>query len=137
MTNGPILGGTVPLADILAEFSTEDRSEIRRHADHLIQESRTISQFRRETGMTQAELAAALETSQAYVAKLEGKTAADMQVSTIARIAEALGGQVKVVVSLPGRPDATLAMPTFVRRKKAARAEAKGSVTSKARLASA
>jgi transcriptional regulator with XRE-family HTH domain len=137
MTDGPILGGTVPLAEILSEFSTEDRSEIRRHADHLIQESRTIAQFRRETGMTQAELAAALETSQAYVAKLEGKPAADMQASTIARIAEALGGQVKVVVSLPGKPDAILAMPTFVRRKKATRAKAEGGVTLKSRLASA
>lgn len=137
MMEEPMPGAAVPLADILAEFSAEDQIDICQHADRLIQESRTIAQFRHETGMTQAELAAALDTSQAYVAKLEGKAATDMQVSTIARIAAALGGQVKVVVSLPGKPDATLAMPTFVKRKKAIRTKSKTSATQKPRFASA
>lgn len=118
MTNDAQPGSTVPLADILAEFSAADQAGIRAHADHLIQESRTLAQLRRDMGMTQAELAQALDTSQAYVAKLERKPSADMQVSTIARIAAALGGQVKLVVSLPGKPDATIAIPALGARKK-------------------
>lgn len=121
MTKDAQRGTIVPLTDILAEFSPGDQAEIQAHADLLVQESRTLAQFRRDMGMTQAELAQALETSQAYVAKLERNPSADMQVSTIARIASALGGKVRIVVSLPGRPDATFAMPAAGPRKKAAR----------------
>ncbi|WP_407528601.1 helix-turn-helix domain-containing protein [Methylobacterium oryzisoli] len=136
MTNGTKPGATVPLADILADFSAEDQAEIRMQADRLIQESRTLAQFRREMGMTQAELADALETSQAYVAKLEGKPTADMQVSTIARIAAALGGEVKVVVSLPGRPDATLSIPPAIKGRKSVRRKTKADTDAKMRSAS-
>ncbi|MCJ2141750.1 helix-turn-helix domain-containing protein [Methylobacterium sp. E-066] len=128
-------GTPVPLADILAEFSTEDQAEIHAHADQLIQESRTLAQFRRDVGLTQAELAQALETSQAYVAKLERNPSADMQVSTIARIASALGGEVRIVVSLPGKPDATFAIPTPGPRKTAGATKKASKPTAKVRIA--
>lgn len=121
MTDVAKPGTRMPLADILAEFSAEEEADIRAHADDLIQESRTLAQFRREVGMTQAELAQALDTSQAYVAKLERNPSAAMQVSTIARIASALGGEARIVVSLPGKPDATFDIPAPGARKKSVR----------------
>jgi transcriptional regulator with XRE-family HTH domain len=118
-------GTTIPLDQILAEFSPVDQAEIRKHAAELVRESRTIAQFRREVGMTQAELARVLDTSQAYIAKIEKPSPSGTQISTITRVAAALGGEWKIVVSLPGRPDTVLALPKPEERPKRPRARTK------------
>ena len=125
MTDEAPPGTAVPLDQILAGFSQADQAEIREHAAELVQESRTIAQFRREVGMTQAELARALDTSQAYIAKIEKQPTSGMQMATISRLAAALGGEVKIVVSLPGRPDTVLAVPKPEERPQRPRAKVK------------
>lgn len=135
MTDDASPGPAVPLDEILAAFSPADQAEIRAHAAESVRESRTIAQFRREVGMTQSELAKALDTSQAYIAKIERQPTSGMQIATIARVAAALGGTVKVVVSLPGRPDTVLAVPKPGDRSKSpgARTRAKPGSTAKER----
>ncbi len=115
-------GTAIPLDQILAEFSPVDQAEIRQHAAELVRESRTIAPFRRAVGMTQAERARALDTSQADIAKIEKQSPSGLQMSTITRLAAALGGEVKIVVSLPGRPDTVLAVPKPEARPKRPRA---------------
>ena len=75
--------------------------------------------------MTQAELARVLDTSRAYIAKIEKQSPSGLQISTITRLAAALGGEVKIVVSLPGRPDTVLALPKPEERPKRPRAGTK------------
>src|SRR3954451_16304194 len=94
------------LDEVMMEFSADDRAEIEREAARLIVENRTLGELRRALGLTQAQIAEALETSQANVAQIESKT--DVKVSTVAKVVEALGGHLHLVVVLPGQEAVTL-----------------------------
>jgi len=52
------------------------------------------------TGLTQEELAASLGIKQPTLSKLESQ--ADMQISTLQRLIEALGGKLELIAHLPG-----------------------------------
>lgn len=58
-----------------------------------------LPELRRLSGLTQVELARLLNIKQPTLSRLEGQD--DMQVSTLRRIVEALGGQLDVVVHFP------------------------------------
>jgi transcriptional regulator with XRE-family HTH domain len=58
-----------------------------------------LPELRRLSGMTQAELAHALGIKQPTLSRIESQD--DMQVSTLARIVEALGGSLDIIVHLP------------------------------------
>ena len=51
-------------------------------------------------GLTQEELAATLGVKQPTVSRLESQN--DMQISTLRRLIQALGGELEIVVHLPG-----------------------------------
>ena len=57
-----------------------------------------LSELRRSSGMSQRELAAALGIKQPSLSKLEKQS--DMQITTLRRIVEALGGELHLVVKL-------------------------------------
>jgi transcriptional regulator with XRE-family HTH domain len=59
-----------------------------------------LGEVRKLAGKSQRELAAALGIKQPSLSKLEGQ--GDMQISTLRRIVEALGGEVEVVARFPG-----------------------------------
>ena len=58
-----------------------------------------LPELRRLSGMTQVELARALGIKQPTLSRIESQD--DMQVSTLTRIVEALGGSLDIVVHLP------------------------------------
>ena len=58
-----------------------------------------LPEMRKAIGLTQAELAANLETGQGTVSKLE--RAADMYLSTLRKYVEALGGELHLVAWFP------------------------------------
>lgn len=100
---------TKTLSAVLDEFAPEDRADIERRAAELIAEARTLAEMRKSLGLSQAAVAEALRTSQANVAKIESGRS-DVMVSTIARIVGAMGGRMRMVVELPGRPPTWLAL---------------------------
>ncbi len=59
-----------------------------------------LAEIRRQTGLTQEALAAALGIKQPTLSKLESQT--DMQISTLRRVIEALGGKLELIAHLPG-----------------------------------
>lgn len=59
-----------------------------------------LGEVRKRAGKSQRELAATLGIRQPSLSKLEGQ--GDMQISTLRRIVEALGGEVEVVARFPG-----------------------------------
>lgn len=75
-----------------------------------------IQEVRRLRGLSQKELAAALHIKQPSLSKLEGQS--DMQVSTLQRIVEALGGRLIVTAEFP-EGDTTLSQ--FDRKPKRSR----------------
>lgn len=58
-----------------------------------------LGEIRKLADMTQVELAEALDVSQPHVSRLEGQD--DMQISTLQRIVEALGGELDIIVKMP------------------------------------
>jgi transcriptional regulator with XRE-family HTH domain len=58
-----------------------------------------LSELRKLAGKSQRELAKALGIKQPSLSKLENQD--DMQISTLKRIVEALGGEVQVLVRIP------------------------------------
>jgi transcriptional regulator with XRE-family HTH domain len=58
-----------------------------------------LSEIRKEAGLTQKELAESLGIKQPSLSKLESQD--DMQVSTLKRLVEALGGELEIIAHLP------------------------------------
>ena len=58
-----------------------------------------LAEIRQAAGMTQAEVAAALGIKQPTLSRLESQ--GDMQISTLQRIIQALGGELDVIARLP------------------------------------
>jgi len=58
-----------------------------------------LSEIRKFMGLTQEELASALSVTQPSLSKLENQN--DMQISTLRRLIEALGGQLEIIAHLP------------------------------------
>lgn len=58
-----------------------------------------LSEIRKESGLTQKELAESLGIKQPSLSKLESQD--DMQVSTLKKIVEALGGKLEIIAHLP------------------------------------
>jgi len=64
-------------------------------------ESRVLSpELRREIGLTQEDLAAAMNIKQPSLSKLESQD--DMQISTLQRLVCALGGELELIAHMPG-----------------------------------
>lgn len=58
-----------------------------------------LSEIRQLAGLTQAQLAASLGIKQPTLSQLESQD--DMQISTLRRIVEALGGDLEIIATLP------------------------------------
>lgn len=76
--------------------------EARRRAENGAREDMAqmlLSEIRKLTGLTQQEVARELGITQPGLSQLESQH--DMQVSTLRKIVEALGGELEIVVKLP------------------------------------
>jgi len=92
--------------EMMSELAPGRREAVEKEAARLIVESRTLRELRRVLGLTQEQVAEAVETSQARVAQIEKTT--DVKISTVAKVVEALGGTLQLVAVLPGREAVTL-----------------------------
>ena len=59
-----------------------------------------LAEIRKNVGLTQEDLAAQLGIKQPTLSKLEAQE--DMQVSTLRRLIQALGGELELIAHLPG-----------------------------------
>jgi transcriptional regulator with XRE-family HTH domain len=69
------------------------------HRTRAILAEMVLAEVRRQAGKSQSELARVLGIKQPSLSKLEGQ--ADMQISTLQRIIEALGGRVEIIARFP------------------------------------
>lgn len=88
--------------DELAKRTTSKaaREQASRRAKELMAEMLLV-EIRKLTGKSQRELAAVLGIKQPSLSKLEGQS--DIQVSTLRRLIEALGGELEIVARFPGK----------------------------------
>ncbi|MBN1345639.1 MAG: helix-turn-helix transcriptional regulator [Phycisphaerae bacterium] len=80
------------------KMSPERRQRNEAAAQEMLAEM-VLAELRKAAGFTQVELAKILGVSQANLSQLEHQT--DIQISTLRRLIEAIGGQLELVVKLP------------------------------------
>lgn len=76
----------------------ESRAGAEARANEMMSEM-LLSELRKFMGFTQEELAATLGITQPSLSKMENQN--DMQIGTLRRLVEALGGQMEIIVHLP------------------------------------
>jgi transcriptional regulator with XRE-family HTH domain len=77
-----------------------------------------LGDLRKMSGMSQRDLAAALGIKQPSLSKLENQS--DMQIRTLRRIIEALGGELQIVAKFPRRKVQVLPFNEKKKRRRAA-----------------
>lgn len=83
-----------------ARFSEAERAEQDRRIDAELVEL-SLAELRRELGVTQADMASAIEITQSQLSKLERRD--DHLVSTLRRAVRALGGELEVTAVVGDR----------------------------------
>ncbi len=84
------------------ELEKKMRPESRARAKKQTQEMMTemlLAELRKSAGITQEELASSLGIKQPTLSRMESQS--DMQISTLRRVIESLGGKLEIVAHLP------------------------------------
>ena len=87
------------LDQVIAALPQDEQDTIKRRAQELITQT-SLRELRKALGLTQKQLAEALEVSQAAVSKQERRK--EIQVSTLCEVVEAMGGKVEITAHFPG-----------------------------------
>lgn len=95
------------MKDIVDALPAGQRAAIDRRTEELFNEIESLRELRRLAAHSQAELAKTLDISQPAVSKIEKQT--DMYLSTLRGYVEAVGGELDLIVRLPGRTPIRLA----------------------------
>lgn len=91
--------GHHPFKQLRDRMTPQQLAQGKRHANEMMTEM-LLAELRKLAGLTQEELAAAMGITQPSLSKLENQD--DMQISTLRRLIEALGGQLEIIAHLPG-----------------------------------
>jgi predicted transcriptional regulator len=84
--------------ELEAKMGTERVARAKARAKEMMAEM-LLAEIRRLTGQTQEDVAAKLGIKQPTLSRLESQD--DMQISTLRRLIEALGGKLEIVAHLP------------------------------------
>ena len=115
------------LKTVLAGMETARRKRVVGRAARIADEYHALQALRKARAKTQVEVAATLDVSQPYVAKLERRS--DLMLSVLRKYVRSVGGELELAVTFPdsGRiilggigDDETEAAPKLRRRKKKA-----------------
>ena len=85
--------------ELEAKMPPESLARAKSRAKEMVAEM-LLAEIRNTVGLTQEQLAASLGIKQPTLSRLESQS--DMQISTLRHLVEALGGQLEIVVHLPG-----------------------------------
>ena len=89
------------LKEVVGSLPKRRQARIDERYRELRDEVESLRQLRRAAGKAQAEIAATLMIKQPSVSKIERQT--DLYLSTLRNYVEALGGNLELIVRLPGR----------------------------------
>ena len=84
--------------NLVKKMSPQRRARINRGVKEDLADM-LLSEIRRLAGLTQQQLAESLSIKQPTLSALESQD--DMQISTLRRIVEALGGELEIIATLP------------------------------------
>jgi hypothetical protein len=89
----------VPPEEVFADFTPEERKQVRRRTNELLAEHLALRDLRQLKQLTQSEVARRLGGRQVYVSRLEKR--ADMKLSTLRDYVGAIGGDLHLMVTFP------------------------------------
>lgn len=92
------MAGHKPWQSLIDKMSPERRAAFEAAAKEQ-RIGRLLAEMRKHTGLSQAELASRLGISQPGISKMEGQE--DMQISTLSRLVESIGGKLELVFHMP------------------------------------
>jgi transcriptional regulator with XRE-family HTH domain len=87
-----------PFKKLRYKMTAEQSAQAKSRAKEMLAEM-LLAEIRQAVGLTQEEVAATLGIKQPTLSRLESQH--DMQVSTLQRLVQALGGELEVLVHLP------------------------------------
>ena len=85
--------------ELEAQMTPERRTRAEIKAKEIIADM-LLAEIRKQMGLTQKQLAKELNITQPTLSKIESQE--DMQIGTLSRIIEALGGKLELIAHLPG-----------------------------------
>jgi transcriptional regulator with XRE-family HTH domain len=85
--------------ELEAQMPPERRTRAEIKAKEIIADM-LLAEIRKQMGLTQKQLAKELNITQPTLSKVESQE--DMQIGTLSRIIEALGGKLELIAHLPG-----------------------------------
>jgi DNA-binding XRE family transcriptional regulator len=88
--------------DYIAKLPESEQIAIKAEAQKLIAEELTLAELREARRQSQAELAKKLGVQQSAVSRIERR--ADMYLSTLTGMVEAMGGTLELIATFPDRP---------------------------------
>ena len=80
------------------KMSDESRVRVKKRARAMMTEM-LLSELRKSAGVTQEDLASSLGIKQPTLSRMESQS--DMQISTLRRLIESLGGELEIIAHLP------------------------------------
>jgi len=92
---------TTNFKDFYKDIPEERKSKIENRVEKELR-SIQLSEVRNLVEMTQKDLAQKIDVSQAAISKMENQK--DLNVSTLRKLIEAVGGKLDVIVRLPDKP---------------------------------
>jgi len=93
------MSGHHPWSELMVEMPVERRKRIKENSDALHREY-TLSEIRRQAGLTQCQMAEKLNVSQPAYASFE--KGGNLRIGTLQKIASALGGELSLNINLHG-----------------------------------
>jgi DNA-binding XRE family transcriptional regulator len=93
------MAGHRNFSELRAKMTPSQQSRAKARAEQL-QAEMLLSELRKHAGQTQQELAALLGVTQPCLSKMEGQD--DMQISTLHRLVQSLGGRLELIAHMPG-----------------------------------
>jgi DNA-binding XRE family transcriptional regulator len=88
--------------DYIARLPESEQAAIKAEAQKLVAEELTLAELREARRRSQAELARKLGVQQSAVSRIERR--ADMYLSTLSGMVEAMGGTLEIIATFPDRP---------------------------------
>ncbi len=92
------MSGHRPFSELEKKMSPERRARVKARVEETLAEM-MLSEVRKLMGLTQEEVAKRLGITQPSLSKLENQD--DMQITTLQRLVEALGGELEIVIHMP------------------------------------
>ena len=84
--------------ELAAKMPAESQTRAQQRAREMMAEM-LLSELRKSAGITQEQLASSLGIKQPTLSRLESQD--DMQISTLRRVIESLGGELEIIAHLP------------------------------------